>query len=111
MTPESKKSKSQKTKKLTKRKLSVNISKALKTFLTLSQPKFSLIEPKKTENDLKKQNKNKVKKSENEKAFKRKLSVNISKALKTFRTPSQAQSWPDRAKKRWVITSKKRKLK
>ena len=38
MTPESKKSKSQKTKKLTKRKLSVNISKALKTFRTPSQP-------------------------------------------------------------------------
>ena len=80
MTPESKKSKSQKTKKLTKRKLSVNISKALKTFLTLSQPKFSLIEPKKNENDLKKkQNKNKVNKSEDKNFQKWKLSVYISK--------------------------------
>ena len=52
-------------------------------------PKNSTIGPQKFQNDLKKK---KIKKSENQKAYKKKLFVNISKAIKTFWTSSQPQS-------------------
>ena len=73
------------------------MSKPQKTFLSPPSHKNSLMGPKKLQNDPPKAKNLRLRKQKN--VIKLLLSVNISKALKTFPTPIQPKKYPDRAQK------------